>query len=90
MNPLEKAIIEIGGVGRLAAAIGVGQSTVSNWKVRGSIPAEHCAGIEAATGGLVTRRDLRPLDWQKIWPELAEAPASPAPAATETVAQGLN
>lgn len=31
----------------------------------------YCRAIEAATGGAVTRRDLRPNDWQKIWPELA-------------------
>lgn len=34
---------------------------------------ENCAGIEAATGGKVTRRDLRPDDWFLIWPELKEA-----------------
>jgi len=28
--------------------------------------------IERATGGVVTRKDLRPDDWWKIWPELAE------------------
>ena len=27
--------------------------------------------IEVATKGQVTRRDLRPDDWQSIWPELA-------------------
>ena len=82
MKPLDIAIFEAGGVGRLAAAIGVVQSTVSNWKARGcAIPAEHCACIEAAARGAVTRRELRPLDWQKIWPELA-----PAAVATEAEA----
>lgn len=33
---------------------------------------ENCTGIEAATEGLVTRRDLRPDDWHLIWPELKE------------------
>lgn len=32
----------------------------------------YCVAIERATGGAVTRRDLRPDDWQDIWPELAE------------------
>lgn len=32
----------------------------------------NCAAIEQATGGQVTRRDLRPDDWHLIWPELAE------------------
>lgn len=30
------------------------------------------AALERATVGAVTRRDLRPDDWQAIWPELAE------------------
>jgi len=85
MNPLDIAIIEAGGVGRLALAIGVGQSAVSNWRKRKSIPAaEYCAGIEAATGGRVTRQDLRPDDWQAIWPELAPAIAAPASVAEAT------
>lgn len=33
----------------------------------------NCVAIEQATGGLVTRRDLRPNDWASIWPELAAA-----------------
>lgn len=32
---------------------------------------ENCVGLELASGGVVTRRDLRPDDWQLIWPELA-------------------
>lgn len=29
--------------------------------------------IEEESGGLVTRRELRPKDWQQVWPELAGA-----------------
>ena len=45
------------------------------------MPPEHCAVIEARTG--VSRRDLRPDDWHRIWPELvnAEHPAREAKAA---------
>lgn len=35
-----------------------------------AVPLEQCVPIERATQGQVTRRDLRPLDWQAIWPEL--------------------
>lgn len=35
----------------------------------------YCQAIERATGGAVTRRDLRPDDWHLIWPELAATPA---------------
>lgn len=31
-----------------------------------------CVAIERATSGAVSRRDLRPLDWREIWPELEE------------------
>jgi len=32
---------------------------------------EYCVAIERETGGKVTRKDLRPDDWQAIWPELS-------------------
>lgn len=33
---------------------------------------ERCADIEKASGGAVTRKDLRPNDWHRIWLELTE------------------
>ncbi len=30
----------------------------------------YCVAIEKATGGAVSRKDLRPDDWHLIWPEL--------------------
>lgn len=88
MKQLDKAIEIVGGVGKLAAAVGVVQGAVSNWRMRGSaVPVEHCATIEIATNGAVTRRDLRPDDWQKIWPELAAAQPHQAQPATQPVAQ---
>ena len=90
MKQLDKAIEIVGGVGKLAAAVGVVQGAVSNWRIRGSaVPPEHCATIEAATNGIVTRRDLRPDDWQKIWPELAAAQSHQAQASTHDVAMGV-
>ncbi|WP_271464425.1 transcriptional regulator [Acidovorax sp. NCPPB 4044] len=72
MTALDTAISRMGGVGKLAKAIGVSQPLISNWRKRGTTPkAEDCSAIERATGGLVTRRDLRPDDWHLIWPELA-------------------
>ena len=35
--------------------------------------AETAAAVERATEGKVTRKDLRPVDWSLIWPELAAA-----------------
>jgi len=86
MNPLNIAIDKAGGVGKLALAIGVVQSAVSNWRKRGCVPIDHCASIELAVNGAVTRRDLRPDDWQKIWPELAQDLANTAQSDTKTVA----
>lgn len=77
-TPLQRAIDAAGGVGALAAKIGIGQTAVSNWKARqGPVPVEHCAAIELATEGKVTRKDLRPDDWQRVWPELAEPATGP-------------
>lgn len=60
MNPLDRAIEAAGGVGNLADAIGLKSNVVSNWRLRKQVPAERCIAIEQATGGAVTRYDLRP------------------------------
>jgi DNA-binding transcriptional regulator YdaS (Cro superfamily) len=52
-----------------------------------SVPLERCVPIELATEGAVTRKDLRPDDWWKIWPELAAAQTDKAQSATENVAR---
>jgi len=78
MEALDRAVKALDGVGRLAHAIGVGQSVVSNWRSRGSpIDPRHCTAIERATGGTVRRWHLRPTDWHLIWPELIGADAAP-------------
>lgn len=68
---IKRASEAVGGLAKLAEAIGTSPQAVSNWRGRG-VPIEHCAAIEQASNGAVTRRDLRPDDWQRIWPELAE------------------
>ena len=73
MTPLDRAIKHFDGVTKLALAIEVGQSVVSNWRARGTVlDPIYCAAIERATKGKVTRKQLRPKDWQAIWPELAD------------------
>jgi len=59
----------------LAAVLGVSPSYLSQM-ASGDAPVspERCVEIEVATNGDVTRRDLRPEDWQRIWPELGHAP----------------
>lgn len=71
MKPLDIAIDHVGGVTKLAAQIGVGQSVISNWRARDSvIDPLLCTAIERVTEGKVSRKDLRPDDWPEIWPEL--------------------
>jgi DNA-binding transcriptional regulator YdaS (Cro superfamily) len=59
-TPLDKAIKAAGGQVALAEKIGKGQSTVSLWRRQRRVPAEYCRAIETATGGAVTRHELRP------------------------------
>lgn len=89
-NPVSTAIRRAadacGGQAALAAAVGISgpspRATVWAWVDRGRVPPEHCAAIELAAGGAVTRRDLRPDDWYRIWPELVTAD-HPAPVSAQ-------
>jgi len=63
-----------GGRGRaksLAAQLSISPSFLSQIAA-GTAPASptRCLDIEKATGGEVSRKDLRP-DWRDIWPDLA-------------------
>ena len=60
MKALKTAIELCDGVTNLACKIGVSQPVVSNWLKRKSIPANRVIDIESATGGKVTRQELRP------------------------------
>lgn len=77
MNPINKAIQNLGSASELARRVGVTPQAVCFWRdgLR-KIPAEKCSAIELATMGAVTRQDLRPHDWREIWPEL-DAPVPP-------------
>ncbi|WP_081760435.1 transcriptional regulator [Bordetella petrii] len=56
----------------LARHVGVSPALLYQWRTgRRPVPVEHCAAVELATDGAVTRQELRPDDWQRIWPELA-------------------
>lgn len=73
MNAIDKAIESAGGLSALAERLKVKPNRVNNWRSRG-VPIDQCVPVERATEGEVTRRDLRPDDWEQIWPELADAP----------------
>jgi DNA-binding transcriptional regulator YdaS (Cro superfamily) len=62
VNAIERAIDAVGGKQvELATRISVTPQAVNQW-VSGlrPVPAKHCIAIETATGGQVTRHDLRP------------------------------
>jgi DNA-binding transcriptional regulator YdaS (Cro superfamily) len=68
-------------VGELRERIGVkSDAQVRQWRhgYAGRLPdPANCVAIEVATGGKVSRWDLRPEDWHRIWPELIGANGAP-------------
>lgn len=66
--------LDRGGKSKFADSIGISISYLSQLSSGlASISPARCTSIEKATDGKVTRRDLRPDDWQEIWPELANS-----------------
>lgn len=63
----------LGGTAKVAKLCGVSPPAVSMWRNNG-IPQDKmiflAAGLEKATGGQVTRKQLFPDTWQDIWTEL--------------------
>lgn len=86
-KPIQSACELLGSQSALAKAIDVAPAIVNQWRSGARpVPVQHCFAIEIATNGAVTRRDLRPDDWQKIWPELAIPSAERSSAAIESKA----
>lgn len=62
---------ERGTATKLAATLGISISYLSQLASgKAPLSPERCVEIEEATNGSVTRKDLRPSDWSRIWPEL--------------------
>lgn len=73
MNLSQYLSQERGRQAALARAIGAHAPDISRWADgTKSLPIRHAAAIEAATGGCVTRQEMFPGDWQRIWPELVD------------------
>ena len=83
-----------GGRGRqaaLAEKLGMKPSVVSSWlSGRRPVPVAHAAAIEILTGGAVTRKELFPQDWRRIWPELAESEQNQAAAPANQAQAAIN
>lgn len=72
-HPIDIAARCAGSQTELARLLGVTPAAITQWRPPyGGVPLRHCVRIEQLTGGLVTRRDLRPDDWRVYWPELDE------------------
>lgn len=70
-DALLRACEILGSPTKLAEALEVSQQRINNWLTRDkSINAAYCADIERVTNGHVSRKELRPLDWMRYWPEL--------------------
>lgn len=74
-----------GFVRALAHALPAHEPDVSRWVAgKRPVPLRHAVAIEQFTAGHVSRRDLFPDTWQRIWPEAV----APTPTATAPAAQG--
>jgi DNA-binding transcriptional regulator YdaS (Cro superfamily) len=68
---------ERGAQSRLSRATGIPAPMLSQWASGARpVPVPRVLPLERATNGQVTRCDLRPNDWQEIWPGFK--PARPA------------
>ncbi len=75
-TPLASAVALVGGQAQLARLLGISQPHVWHWLHKAErVPAEHVIAIEKATGGKITRHELRP--------DLYPASESPRPAVAD-------
>jgi DNA-binding transcriptional regulator YdaS (Cro superfamily) len=65
MSPIEKAIAIVGSQTALAEELGIRPQAVQQWVASGHVPVRRVIAVEKATGGAVTRHELRP----DIYPE---------------------
>lgn len=59
-SAIKTAVALVGSQSELARQVNTRQGTLWKWLRKGVVPAEKCAAIERATGGKVTRYQLRP------------------------------
>ena len=75
MATVREIIDAMGGPAKTARACDVTESAVQIWLSVGEIPDQRLAWIaarvELASDGKITRKQLFPLEWPLIWPELA-------------------
>lgn len=71
--PIRAACGYVGGLQSLARHLGVAAPVVHKWATgKQAVPIIRCVEIEKLTSGHVMRQQLRPDDWDQIWPELID------------------
>lgn len=84
LSEVARAIDLGGGPSVVARALNVSTQTVCFYRDgKRRIKAEHGALLESLCGRQVTRKEIWPVSWPRIWPELAgghtpDAPQTPA------------
>jgi len=78
---IEDAIVDFGTEAKLAAAAGVSQPVINDAKRTGKVGPKLAMGIEAATGGKISRWQLRPDLWEP--PEAGTSQSSETGVAAE-------
>ena len=74
-----RAIELSGGPAVVARALNVTTQTVCFYRDGDRrFKTDHGATLESMTGGIVTRKQMWPESWSRIWPELAASDAQPA------------
>lgn len=90
LSAVAQAIELSGGPAVVARALGFSTQTVCFYRDgRRRLKAEHGALLESMSGGRVTRKDIWPLSWRRIWPELVDAPAVNSTNISQATEQGV-
>ena len=85
-----RAIELSGGPAVVARALQVSTQTVCFYRDgERRLKTDHGAMLESICGGRVTRKDIWPKSWQRIWPELVTTPAANDPQASQPAEQGV-
>lgn len=85
-----KAVALMGGAVQAAKKLCVSNyQTIQSWATKG-VPVAYSATVERLIEGRVTRRELYPLDWQDIWPELASSEQKQAAALAHPAQGAIN
>lgn len=81
VKAIARAIQRMGGPSKAAQKLGgIAPQNFYHWMGQTNrntkVPPEHCVDFELETEGEVTRKQLRPDDWWRFWPELPGAAAA--------------